>query len=49
MDSRGKSLHSVPETDEMILSKQLRPILSNKAYAENARSTMQKYNLDSSK
>ena len=48
MESRGKNLHPIPETDEMKLSKFLHPLLSNKSYAEKSKSIMQKYNLDTS-
>ena len=48
MNEKGKSLHPVAETVEMILSKSLKPVLSNKIYTGDAKSVMQKYNLDSS-
>ena len=49
MRERGKALHPVPETAEMILSKSLKPVLSNKLYAGDAKSVLQKYNLDTSR
>jgi len=39
----------VAETVEMVLSKSLKPVLSSKIYTGDAKSVMQKYNLDSSK
>ena len=49
MESKDKCLHTTSETDEMKLSKLLHPILSDKLYAEKAKSIMEKYNLDTSK